>query len=241
MNQAKAPQLTELPGTWPMLRAMGGVGILCSLLIVSTYQATLPVIERNKAEALEKAVFEVLPGTETKIDFRIMPDGRIEHAGTVTKGERIVYAGYDAQQNLTGIAIEAQGQGFQDVIRILYGFSPAQQTVIGFQVLESKETPGLGDKIEKDDDFLRNFAALDVALRADKSAVKNPVIPVKKGEKANPWEVECITGATISSKAIANILQSNTGDIIPVIMQNLAVFEAGPQQLTLVQKEMSGK
>ena len=80
------------------------------------------------------------------------------------------------------------------------------QTVVGFYVLESKETPGLGYKIEKDPNFLENFKALDVSLAEDFSALKNKVVPVKQGKKENAWEVDCITGATISSKAIGNII-----------------------------------
>jgi Na+-translocating ferredoxin:NAD+ oxidoreductase subunit G len=57
----------------------------------------------------------------------------------------------------------------------LYGYNPSTQTVVGFYVLESKETPGLGDKIEKDENFLANFRELSVALSADLSQVENKV------------------------------------------------------------------
>ena len=40
--------------------------------------------------------------------------------------------------------------GFLSVFMgILYGYAPALDAVIGIRVLETKETPGLGDKIEK--------------------------------------------------------------------------------------------
>ena len=44
--------------------------------------------------------------------------------------------------------------GYQDVIRVLYGYSFAEEAVVGIRVLESKETPGLGTRIETDPDFL---------------------------------------------------------------------------------------
>jgi electron transport complex protein RnfG len=81
--------------------------------------------------------------------------------------------------------------------------------VVGFYVLESKETPGLGDKIEKDENFLANFKALDVSLNEEKTGLKNDVVPVKNGTKKNPWEVDSITGATISSRAIADIINTS--------------------------------
>ena len=47
------------PGTWYMYRAMVGVGVCCGLLIVTAYQVTLPVIEKNKAEAEKRRAMAV--------------------------------------------------------------------------------------------------------------------------------------------------------------------------------------
>ncbi len=62
-----------------------------------------------------------------------------------------------SEGRLVGVAMEAEGKGFQDTIRLIYGYSPDKQQVIGMEVLESKETPGLGDKIIKDEEFLDEF------------------------------------------------------------------------------------
>ena len=123
------------------------------------------------------------------------------------------------------MAIEASGLGFADVLRILYGYDPEKQAVVGFYVLESKETPGLGDKIEKDDNFLANFIALDVSLNENQDALKNKVVPVKQGDKENAWEVDGITGATISSRAIGNIIGESTERLVPLIYKNKNTFE----------------
>jgi electron transport complex protein RnfG len=84
-------------------------------------------------------------------------------------------------------------------------------------VLESKETPGLGDKIEKDANFLANFGNLDVSLTDDLTQLKNKVVPVNHGTKSNQWEVEGITGATISSRAIGNIIGNSSQHWVPLI------------------------
>jgi electron transport complex protein RnfG len=200
---------------------MGGVGLFCSLLIVFTYQTTLPIINQNKAEALEKAVFEVLPGTKTKVTFRITDNNEVEPFQGDPRGERLVYAGYDAQNSLVGIAIEASGKGFQDELKIIYGYAPENQAIIGMKVLESKETPGLGDKIEKDPAFVKNFEALDVSLNQSEDKIKNKIITVKSGEKEHPWEISGITGATISSKAVGQILAESTSNWIPVLYNDV--------------------
>jgi len=207
-----------------MLRAMVGIGILCGLLIVLTYEGTLPVIEANRAEALEKAIFQVLPGTEATRTFRCTGNGFAPLTAGQTSEDELVYAGYDGSGELLGLAIPASGQGYADVISILYGYDPGREMVIGFYVLESKETPGLGDKIEKDEDFLSNITSLEVPLNEDKTAVANPIVPVKSGQKTQPWEVDCISGATISSRAIGDMLSASTVRWTPLIQAHRSDF-----------------
>ncbi|MFL1013098.1 FMN-binding protein [Flavisericum labens] len=199
-----------------MLLAMVGIGIISALLIVSTFELTLPRVQRLKAEALEKAIFEVLPGTISTRAFGVNTSGELFKMQEGNKNETTVYAGYDKNGNIIGYAIEASGQGYADIIRILYGYEPDKEILIGFQVLESKETPGLGDKIEKEEQFLNNFKALDVSLSSS-GELQNKVITVKQGEKQNPWEIDGITGATISSRAIGNIIGTSTAELVPIL------------------------
>ncbi len=213
------------PSIWHMYRAMVGVGVFCGLLIVSVFQVTLPLIERNKAEALQEAIFHVLPNASTSNTYRLAEAGGFELLEGDDVAGQLVYAGYDDAQQLVGLAVEAQGMGYQDVIAVLYGYSFTEQAIVGLQVLESKETPGLGDKIETDPDFLENFKSLDVSIREDGSGLAHPVVPVKHGEKTNPWEVDGITGATISSVAIANLLNRSAEYWVPRIRSSLSDFQ----------------
>ena len=224
-----APTITtdSSASTTKMLSAMVGIGVLCALLIVVTFQGTLPRIERLRAEALAQAVFKVLPGTkETRTYY--FEDGQFKEMEADISNVTKVYAGFDQLGQLTGVAVEASGQGYADILRILYGYEPASQSIIGFHVLESKETPGLGDKIEKDADFLLNFGQLDVSLTDDSKQLKNAVVPVKQGEKQHPWEVDGITGATISSRAIGNIIGASTQQWVPLIYQQVNDFQLNP-------------
>jgi electron transport complex protein RnfG len=205
---------------WQMYRALVGVGALCGLLIVAVFQWTRPVIERNRAEALQRAIFDVLPEARSSATFRLTSEGRFELLDGEPDGELLAYAGYDADRRLVGLALEAEGMGYQDVIRVLYGYSFAEQAVIGIHVLESRETPGLGDRIETDPAFLENFDRLDVSLSDDDRQVLHPIAAVKAGAKEHPWQVDTITGATISSVAIADMLASSTAWWIPRIQRS---------------------
>ena len=225
MSETNPKNTVSTASSMKMLQAMVGIGIICALLIVLTFEGTLPRIERLRAEALEKAIFKVLPGIAKTETFQLNESKSFSIVGDEKVQGQVVYAGYDENDKLVGIAVEGSGQGYADIIKVLYGYDPVKQAIIGFYVLESKETPGLGDKIEKDDNFLANFKELDASLTDDHSAIKNTVIPVKQGTKENPWEVDGITGATISSRAIGNILGSSTEQWVPLIYSNLATFE----------------
>jgi len=213
------------PSVWHMYRAMVGIGILCGLLIVGVFELTRPIIEANKAEYLQESIFKVLPDATSSKTFRVKGEEGFEPLeGQAVVGEPLVYAGYDGGGSLVGLAVEASGMGYQDVIRVLYGYSYTEDAIIGIRVLESKETPGLGDKIESDPAFQENFVRLDVSLNAAASDLANPIVAVKHGEKEQPWEIDGITGATISSVAIANLLNKNASYWVPRLRAHLDDF-----------------
>ena len=220
---------TARPASWPMLRAMVGVGLACGILIVSTYETTKPIIARNRAEALQAAIFQVLPAAASSKTFELTESGGFEAVEGQAGGGELVYAGYDDSGKLVGLAIEGAGMGYQDTVRLLWGYSVDDETAVGMQVLESKETPGLGDKIMTDENFRQNFDALDLSLAASGDELANAVVAVKQGEKTDAWQVDGITGATISSVAVANILNESAGVWLPRIRRNLDAFEGGPQ------------
>lgn len=224
MSAFASPSQAPL-GAWPMARAMVGVGLVCGLLIVVVYETTRPRIERARAAALRRAVFEVLPGAAASASFAVDASGRFAPLQEGGSGEAAVHAGYDAEGRLVGLALEAAGMGYQDVIRLLYGYAVDRQAIIGVHVLESRETPGLGDRVESDPVFLANFVHLDVSLAEAGDAVANPIEVVKRGQKQHAWQIDGLTGATITSQAIGGILRGSTQARLPGIRAALADFE----------------
>jgi Na+-translocating ferredoxin:NAD+ oxidoreductase subunit G len=213
-------------GSFRMVATVALVSFLSGVLIFGVVAATEARIESNKRRTLEAAIFNVLPNAETKQTFAVTNDG-FEPVGAEIKNAEKVYAGYDAQGKLVGIAIEAAAQGYQDVIRALYGYSPEKEAVVGFHVLESKETPGLGDRIARDPDFLANFDELDAALGPDKKELVHPIVVVKHGEKNQEWEIDGISGATISSKAVGQMLRESIERMAPFIHEHLDQLRKG--------------
>jgi electron transport complex protein RnfG len=184
------------PSSLRLVLTLAVAGLISGVAIIGIYESTLPTITANKARELREAVFKVLPGV-SRMQPLVHRDGELIAVQTAAKDEPVVYGGYDEDGSFVGYAIPSAGPGFQDTIGLLYGYTPARKQVIGMEVLESRETPGLGDKIYKDAEFVGAFSAL---------SVEPEIVAVKKGTKSRDNEIDAITGATISSKAVVRII-----------------------------------
>ncbi len=212
-----------------MLRTLGLVAAVSGLLVVLSYQLTLPLIEENKRIAIERALFEVVPGAVARRDFVLTAEGIVPADDAAAAGT-LLYAAYDGTGRLVGVGLEAAAQGYQDVIRVLYGYDPACGCIRGMRVLKMAETPGIGDQIAKDPRFQQNFDALDVTLDAAGARLAHPIIAVKHGSKTDPWQIDAISGATISSKAVARMLNDSAGAVVPAINAHLdQLRQAAPE------------
>ena len=165
-----------------MVLALSIVGMVSAASLVGVYQYAQPRIEENKKAEIRRAIFEVLP--EAK-DY-----------STITKEDRLIYQGLDSSGNLVGYVFIGEGAGYQGVIEIMIGMDPGLNQTRGIQILESVETPGLGAKITSES-FGEQFKTLMVL-----PLIK--LIKEKKVEEDN--QLQAITGATISSQAVVDIL-----------------------------------
>jgi len=198
-----------------MYRAIVGIGAFCALIIVVVFQATADRIRENQERFLAAAVSEVLPVAESTVAVAVGESGDL---GETTETDELpVFLGYDTSSSLVGAVVTAQGMGYQDNIRVLYAYSFELDAIVGFKVLESKETPGLGDKVEIEPHFIANFEALDARLNEGGTGLQNPIVTVKQGEKTQPWQVDGITGATITSDAIGKILNDSAAVWVPIL------------------------
>ena len=89
-----------------------------------------------------------------------------------------------------GVAIETQADGFGGVIRLMVGFDP-EGHILGYEVLEQTETPGLGTHIVE---WFKNEAKPAQNIVGRQATGKFQV------SKDN-GDVDAITAATISSRA----------------------------------------
>jgi len=184
---------------WRLLATLGGAGALAGLFIVLTWQATTPSIEAHRAMVLQQAIAEVLL-TPARWDTLYLEGDRLVRqpadGADLARLEK-VYEGFDDTGARVGVAATAAEPGFQDMVSLIFAWDPGSHRLLAMKVLGSKETPGLGDRIEKDSAFVRQFRGPGL-----------PIKGVKSKSGSDPTEVDVITGATISSRAVIRIINA---------------------------------
>ncbi len=211
-----------------MIAVLTGIAMLSGFLVVLTSQLTAPFIEENQRIAIEQAVSKVIPGSVSQQSYAIS-DNKISVA---SKGDKspLIYAGYDANGQLLGIASKTAAQGYAGMIYLLYGYDPQCQCIRGIKILKLAETPGLGDKIITDHNFQKNFEKLDARVNKGNSSLINPIITVKHGSKKEDWEIDAISGATISSKAVGKALNTSAQSLLPKLLPLINQLHQAPSQ-----------
>lgn len=193
-----------------LLRTLALSGAVAGLLIVVVYGWAAPIIEHNKAVALQGAIGEVLKNPAQCDTLFVSGDSLSAQlpAGVDPKKVERVYLGYDSDHKRIGFAIAVGEPGFSDIVRVIFGYEPATKQLIGMKVIESKETPGLGDKIEKDSSFVQQFRG---AL--------TPLVGVKpdRHKAGDKTQIDMITGATISSRAVIRIINNALARLGPAL------------------------
>lgn len=150
--------------------------------------ALAPRIAENKRQE----TFQVIPLLVPDADTQQTVEHQVQTADGKT--ERI-YEIHNKTGDKIGWVVNAAGQGFADRIELLLGLNTDVSQVTGMYVLDQKETPGLGDNI-RDPKFCARFQG----LKTD-----SPLLVVKEeGDKEH--EVQALSGATVSSQSVTNIV-----------------------------------
>ena len=169
--------------------------LVIGLILGMVYMITKPRIDAANLEAAQKAYKEVF---ETADSFEALADFDKNEAT-----DYIVSQGYTDSLDDVQVAKDASGNtvGYvitvtaKDASQATITFSVGIQndgTVNGYSITDIAETPGLGMKVE-DESFYSQFQGKLV-----------DTFNVVKNTPAADNEIEAISGATISSKAVTN-------------------------------------
>lgn len=152
-----------------------------------------PILEARqfkKSVAIQKVIpaFNNVPGEET--------------IKLAMEGDTLFFYKARKDGHLVGVAVESfTNSGFGGNIKIMVGFS-LDGTINDISVLEHQETPGLGDKMEKDKSYNKKTGY----SWSSQFQGKNPgnfILAVTK----DGGDVDAITAATITSRAFCDAVQ----------------------------------
>jgi electron transport complex protein RnfG len=210
-----ARELPQAPGkgadvsAWRLLITLGSAGALAGFLLVFVHQVTQPAIQAYKAMVLRQSIQEVLKGPARWDTLYVWDDALTAEPPADANLETLerVFLGYDEADQPLGYAITGAEAGYQDIIELIFGYDSRSQSVLGMKVLSMKETPGLGDKIEKDSAFVAEFEGVNAPI--------DGVKPMRATGAAN--EVDMITGATISSRTVIAIINHKLERLGPML------------------------
>lgn len=97
---------------------------------------------------------------------------------------------------VVGYVFETEAKGYGGTVKVMTGIS-AEGSITGVVILEHDETPGLGANAEKTS-FTEQY----------KQAVPEGGVELVKNKEAGEGQVEALTGATITSRAVTSAVNA---------------------------------
>lgn len=199
---AAAPTLTQRPTGNVLLQAWL---VLALAAVFGTGLAALqfalgPIIAQNRLNDTMAQIPELVPGsTQGRPDDTVIPGRR-------------VFRALDAEGKLVGWVVSGKGQGFADKIELIVGLDAQVETITGLFVLDQKETPALGDNITTAE-FRSQFVGIGTGVQLGSRRA-----PLDKAT----GNVQALTGATISSVAVCEIVN----ETVAAVKEQLAAAAA---------------
>ncbi len=204
------------------------IAAVASFGLSAVYNATHAITEEYKRLETENARIEVLPSeggehfVETATDSIL--DGR----------EFAYYTAYAPGEVVRGYTFTAYGKGYSSTIETIVGVVP-DGSISGIKIVDQKETPGLGAKIQEVASRNTLWAVI-MGRGVDESGtppwfqeqykyLRTDDLRVVKSPGADGILV--ITGATISSEAVTGSVKSGLAMLLSIVGVE-GTFDAAP-------------
>jgi len=168
--------------------------LITALILASTDLITEDRIAESERLAAQKALFEIVPlarhNNDLLVDLQPIPEQYWLALGLDNGGD--VHIARLDDQPVAAIVPSITTDGYSGDIAMIVGIN-FDGTVAGVRVVDHKETPGLGDKVElRKSDWILSFNG---------KSLNNPEIS-KWNVKKDRGDFDQFTGATITPKAV---------------------------------------
>lgn len=173
------------------------IAAICTTLVAATYQLTSERIVANEKALLEQALQPALAG--------IFYEGGVSESRLVMlpphdlpgNDTALIYRVYAQDKPVAALFAVTARDGFSGLIRILVGVE-FDGTITGVRILQHRETPGLGDKIES--------ARSDWIFQFDGRSMGNPAV-TGWAIRNDGGEFDQLTGASVTPRAVIGAIR----------------------------------
>ena len=168
--------------------------LVTALILATTNDLTYERIAQSEREAAQRALLEIIPlerhDNDMLVDVQPVPEQYWATLGLKKGGN--IHIARDQGQPVAAIIPAVTPDGYSGAIAMIIGVN-FNGSIAGVRVVEHRETPGLGDKVDlKKSDWILSFNGKSlVNPQADDWKVK------KEG-----GEFDQFTGATITPRAV---------------------------------------
>lgn len=164
-------------------------------------------IQRNEALKLQRIILKVLniPIKENISDEHLLKvfESRVK---SIQVEDTNLYVGYEKDaQAIIGYAFPVGGPGFWGPISGMVAVNPQASRILGIAFYKHSETPGLGGRLTEEW-FTNQFAGIPLYPIEGE---KNIFYLKPQGGKKAPNELDAITGATGTSRAVESFLNQD--------------------------------
>lgn len=172
-------------------------GLVASMLVAFVYVATKPLILAAKEDARREALYELAEPLLSSSQIGKSVEKKLDSSRPSSLSASIVLTPIFSQDSQVGTILPlTTDQGYSGRINMLLALDMSQR-IVGFRVIDHKETPGLGDKIDiRHSNWILGFNKL-----AYRDFKKEAWAVTKDGGKFDTF-----TGATITPRAVVESL-----------------------------------
>ena len=188
------------------------IAAICTGLVAATYQLTEDRIAANEKALLEQSLQPALAGLfydSSVSESRLVLQPPHELPGN---DAAFVYRVYAEDEPVAALFAVTARDGYAGPIRILVGVDMAG-VITGVRILQHRETPGLGDRIEA--------GRSDWVFQFDGRSMGDPQ-PAGWALRIDGGEFDQLTGASVTPRAVIN-----------AVRDTLLYFDVNREQLFL--------
>ncbi|MGQ0286749.1 electron transport complex subunit RsxG [Pasteurellaceae bacterium 22721_9_1] len=179
---------------------LGLVALICTAISTGVYRLTKTKIEDEIAKQQQALLLEIIP--QHYFDNPVMQNCEQPNNPQIQKICTALLAG-----KKTAYLVESTApDGYSGNIRLLMGITP-QGEVLGVRVLEHKETPGLGDKIET---RVSNWILSFNHKKIHEDNLQDWAV------KKDGGQFDQFAGATITPRAVVNQVKRSALEILKI-------------------------